>query len=96
MAKAYLMGHITITNPEGYQKYSQAVPATIEMYGGKYLVRGGASTQREGEALRDRHVIVEFPSRQALDTWYDSPEYQAVLPHRTNNSVGQIVLVDGL
>ena len=96
MAKAYLMGHITITNPEGYKKYSQAVPATIEMYGGKYLARGGASTQREGEALRDRHVIVEFPSRQALDTWYDSPEYQAVLPLRTNNSVGQIVLVDGL
>ena len=96
MAKAYLMGHITITNPEEYKKYSQAVPATIEVYGGKYLVRGGASTQREGEALRDRHVIVEFPSRQALDTWYDSAEYQAVLPHRTNNSIGQIVLVDGL
>jgi uncharacterized protein (DUF1330 family) len=96
MAKAYLMGHITVTNPEEYKKYSAAVPATIDKHGGKYLVRGGSSTQREGEALRDRHVIVEFPSRQALDTWYDSPEYQAILPLRTNNSVGQIVLVDGL
>ncbi|MEY3740559.1 MAG: hypothetical protein RLZZ192_1235 [Pseudomonadota bacterium] len=96
MAKAYLMGHITVTNPEGYKKYSQAVPATIEKHGGKYLVRAGASTQREGEPLPERHVILEFPSRQALDTWYDSPEYQAILPHRTANSVGQIVLVDGL
>lgn len=96
MAKAYLIGHITVTNPEEYKKYSAAVPATIEKHGGKYLVRGGPSAQREGEALRDRHVIVEFSSRQALDTWYDSPEYQAILPLRTDNSIGQIVLVDGL
>ena len=29
------------------------------MYGGNYLVRGGADTQREGEALRDRQAFNE-------------------------------------
>ena len=29
MAKAYLMGHITVTNLEGYKKYSQVVSAPL-------------------------------------------------------------------
>lgn len=29
MAKAYLMGHITVTNPEGYKEYSQVVSAPL-------------------------------------------------------------------
>jgi uncharacterized protein (DUF1330 family) len=95
MAKAYVIGQITVHNPEGYAKYAKQVPATLAQYGGKYLVRGGKSTQVEGVAQGDRRVVIEFASREAAETWYNSPEYQAIVPHRKANSEGHIAIVDG-
>ncbi|MCX7265966.1 MAG: DUF1330 domain-containing protein [Betaproteobacteria bacterium] len=45
MTKAYLIGQVSVTNPEGYAQYAQNAPATIEKYGGKYIVRGGHTSQ---------------------------------------------------
>jgi uncharacterized protein (DUF1330 family) len=95
MTKAYIVGEITVHNPEGYGQYGQKVPATIAQYGGNYLVRGGTSTQLEGKAQGARRVVIEFASRAAAETWYHSPEYQAILPLRHNNSEGHLALVDG-
>lgn len=95
MTKAYLIGQITVTNPEGYALYKAKVLATIQQFGGRYLVRGGTPTQLEGESQSTRHVVLEFPSRAVAESWYHSPEYQAILSHRTENSTGEITLVDG-
>ena len=95
MAKAYIVGQVTVHNPEGYTKYSQHVPGTLAKHGGKYLVRGVNNTQLEGTEQGNRKVGIEFPSREAAEAWYNSPEYQAILPHRKANSVGHIALVDG-
>ncbi|MBU6264515.1 MAG: DUF1330 domain-containing protein [Actinomycetales bacterium] len=95
MKKAYLIGQITVTNPEGYALYSAQVPQTIENFGGKYLVRGGQSTQLEGQAQGERNVVIEFPTREAAKAWYHSDQYQSILPHRLNNSTGSLAVVDG-
>ena len=36
----------------------------------------------EGTIENPRTVIVEFPSMTAFRAWYDSPEYQEILPLR--------------
>lgn len=95
MTKAYLIGQITVTNPEGYAHYASQVPQTIAAFGGKYLVRGGQATQLEGLPQGDRNVVVEFPSREVAQAWYASEAYQAIIQHRTNNSTGALALVDG-
>ena len=95
MPKAYLIGQITITNPEGYANYASQVPQTIAAFGGKYLVRGGHATQLEGQAQGERNVVIEFPSREIAEAWYNSDAYQAIIGHRTNNSTGALALVDG-
>ncbi|BDU57958.1 hypothetical protein LMORI2_09400 [Limnohabitans sp. MORI2] len=95
MTKAYLVGQITITNPVAYATYAGQVPQTIEAFGGKYLVRGGHSTQLEGQPQGERQVVVEFPNRETAEAWYHSHAYQAILSHRTNNSIGTIAIVDG-
>ncbi|PIT76573.1 hypothetical protein B9Z42_06140 [Limnohabitans sp. B9-3] len=95
MVKAYLIGQISVTNPEGYGLYASKVPQTIADAGGRYVVRGGHATQVEGQSLGDRNVVIEFPSRDAAQAWYDGPAYQAILPHRLQNSTGALVLVDG-
>jgi uncharacterized protein (DUF1330 family) len=49
----------------------------------------------EGQSLGNRHVILEFPSRAAAEAWYNGDAYQTILAHRTQNSTGSLVLVDG-
>lgn len=95
MSKAYLIGQITVTNPEAYAVYSAQVPHTIAAFGGKYLVRGGQATQLEGFAQGERNVVIEFPNREAAQAWYNSEAYQTIISHRTNNSTGALALVDG-
>jgi uncharacterized protein (DUF1330 family) len=95
MNKTYLIGQITITNPQAYAVYSAQVPQTIAAFGGKYIVRGGHATQLEGQAQGERNVVIEFPSREIAEAWYNSEAYQAIIAHRTNNSTGALALVDG-
>lgn len=95
MTKAYFVGQITITHPQGYTLYQQQVPQTISDFGGRYLVRGGNATQIEGQSQGQRHVVIEFPSRAQAEAWYHSAAYQSILPHRHNHSTGHLVLVDG-
>lgn len=91
----YTIGHITVTNPEGYKEYAAQVPPTIAKHGGEYLVRGGHATDIEGKMPHDRHVVLRFASREAAEGWYNSPEYQAILPIRLAYSTGMMTMVDG-
>ena len=93
---AYVIAEIEITNPEGYKAYTAVVPATIEKYGGRFLVRGGKSQALEGEWPERRRVILEFPSMEAAQRWYDSPEYEKPLALRKANSNGRLLLVEGV
>lgn len=95
MTKAYVIGQITVTNTEGYAFYASRVPATIQAAGGQYLVRAGHTTQLEGHSQGDRQVVLEFPSRAAAEAWYHGDTYQAILPHRLQNSTGSLMVVDG-
>ena len=91
----YTVGHITVTDMEGYKEYAAQVPATIAAHGGKYLVRGGECKDVEGSMGHDRHVVLEFPTREALEGWYNSPEYQKILKIRLANSEGVMTMVEG-
>lgn len=95
MSKAYLIGQITITDPTSYAAYAEQVPQTIAAYGGKYLVRGGHATLLEGQAPGERHVVIEFPSREQAFAWYNSEAYQAIIEIRTRHATGVLTLVDG-
>ena len=95
MSKVYLVGQITVINPEAYAAYSAQVPQTIAAFGGKYLVRGGLATVLEGISLGDRNVVIEFPDRKSAEDWYASDAYQAIVKHRTENSTGTLALIDG-
>jgi uncharacterized protein (DUF1330 family) len=92
---AYLIADIDVTNPEGFKKYQEAVPATIEKHGGKYMVRGGDVEPMEGEWMPKRMVVLEFPNMTTLKKWYNSVDYQNIIKNRTDNSLGNMVFVDG-
>lgn len=93
---AYVIAEVNVTNPEGYKAYSAVVPATVEKYGGRFLVRGGKSQALEGEWPECRRVILEFPSMEAARRWYESPEYEKPLQLRKANSEGRLLLIEGV
>ena len=92
---AYFVAELETTNPAGMEAYRAAVPATLAQYGGRFVVRGGASELVEGGPEPKRIVILEFADRAAIKRWYDSPEYQKILPGRLNNSTGRAFIVEG-
>lgn len=91
----YVIAHVTVEDPEGYKGYTAHTPGTIAAHGGKFIVRGGDATPMEGEMPGTRCVVIEFPDRAAAEGWYNSPEYQAILPIRLANSKGAMIIVDG-
>ena len=95
MGKGYLVVHLEVSDPQNFEEYRGKVPATIAQYGGTYLVRGGAMETLEGAPLPARTVVLEFPSVEQAKTWYNSPEYQAIVGLRLDASSGHAQIVEG-
>ena len=95
MPKGYLIAEVEITNMAGYEEYRRLAPATVAAYGGRYVVRGGEAKLLEGSGGPGRMVVLEFESPEKALAWYNSPEYQAILPHRLKNSKARAIIVAG-
>lgn len=92
---AYVIANIEIKDPTTYQEYSKQVPATLEKYGGKFVVRGGKLEKLEGEWEPKRIVVLEFENVEQAQRWYNSSEYQAIVGIRQQASTGGLILVEG-
>lgn len=91
---AYVIAGIDVTNRDDYRAYAEQTVASAKKVGGKFLAKGGEQRVIEGSAP-DRHVIIEFPSREIAENWYHSDEYQAILPIALRSSSRNIVIVEG-
>ena len=91
----YVIFDIRITDPDAYAPYRERAGATVEAYGGRYLVRGGAHEAIEGDWDPERVVVLEFPSVERAREWYHSPEYQEIAPMRQSASVSKGLIVEG-
>lgn len=93
--KAYVIALETIHDQAMFDEYRKAVPATLLPFDGKFVARGGKFTVLEGEWQHQRTVIIEFPSREAVEGWYKSADYQAIIGLRHKSSRGNLVIIDG-
>ncbi|HAA91172.1 MAG: D-fructose-6-phosphate amidotransferase [Rhodospirillaceae bacterium] len=93
---AYVIADITVTNPERYKDYTSQTPATVEKFGGNFIVRGGDVTVVDGDWEPKRLVIIEFPNMATLKKWYNSKTYQKIAKIREEASTGSFIFVDGV
>jgi uncharacterized protein (DUF1330 family) len=91
----YVVADLEITDPDEFQKYGQRVVEVVKQYGGRYLIRGGEAEPLEGNWRPTRLTILEFPTAEHVRTWYNSPEYQAILGFRHRSSHTSLILVGG-
>lgn len=94
--KAYLLVQSDVTNAEQYAAYAKLTPAIIEQFGGRFIARGGRSLTLEGRAAPSRVVVLEFPTLEAAQAFYNSTEYVAARKIRSGAATMQIVAVEGL
>ena len=93
---AYVIAMVRVDDPETYKKYTALTPALIEKHGGKFLVRGGDIETLEGKTFEDRLVVLEFPSTEAVKTFYESSGYQDAAAFRRASSEAVFLLAEGV
>ena len=94
---AYVISEVEVLDDHLIETYRVVAQATIDQYGGRYIVRGGEVELIEGE--RDparRFVIVEFPTMERAREWYGSPEYAEALKVRATALTRTLVFVEGV
>ncbi len=82
---ALLSVTITVKDPEKLKSYISKVPATMAPHGAKML---------NGTAAHQLEAVFEFPSEDAIDTWFNSDAYQSIVAIREEAAHMNIAVVN--
>jgi uncharacterized protein (DUF1330 family) len=93
---AYIIVEIEILDPVGYEEYKKLAGATVEKYGGKYIMRGGKTEVLEGDWQPKRIVVLEFESARRAKEWLNCEEYREPRKMRHRTSKTNMILVEGM
>ena len=89
---AYLVANVTVRNAEKMEAYAAAAGPTLAAHGGELILDGQLSETLSGDWNAPGVALVRFPSVAAAQTWYNSPEYQALAPLRASAADMDIAL----
>lgn len=90
---AYLIAETTtISDQELMTQYIDAAGPTLRAAGAKVIAKGAGSAL-EGDWTPHEMIVIEFESADKLRAWYNSPEYQAVLPMRLKASKSNVIIL---
>jgi len=85
---AYIIVEIDVLDPVGYEEYKNLASATVEKYGGKYIVRGGRTEVRI--------VVLQFESAERAKQWLNCEEYREPRKMRHRTARTNMILVEGM
>ena len=92
---AYIVVEVDVKDPERYADYRSMVPASLAVYGGKFLIRGGQVENLEGDWEPQRFVMIQFDSVEQAKRWWDSEEYREARNLRQATSDTRMIVVEG-
>lgn len=75
--------------------YIRRIDATLTPFGGRFIIHGSTPEIVEGP-WPGNLVVIAFPDMAKARGWYDSPDYQEILPLRTERSRSVAMLVEGV
>jgi len=84
MKKAYWVGIVNVKNQNEYKKYTDIAGPALIAAGAKILSRGGKIKNLEGKSM-NRIVVIEFPSMEHAETFYNSDQYRKGLKYINSN-----------
>jgi uncharacterized protein (DUF1330 family) len=96
MPSSYAIAHLrTPQINDDVLEYLERIQATLDPFGGRFLVHGPEIKVKEG-AWPGTIVVIEFPSVTDAERWYESDAYQAILPLRTDHIDGEAIIATGV
>ena len=79
MPKAYaVVTYRSVSDPEKLAAYAKLAGPAVAPFGARFLARGNAAVARE-QGVKERTVVVEYPSLEKATAAYDSPAYAEAL-----------------
>ncbi|WP_282203826.1 DUF1330 domain-containing protein [Kitasatospora fiedleri] len=76
--------------------YLRRIDATLDAFGGRFLVHGGAFETLEGRWGELGLILIEFPDYGRARAWHDSPAYQDIVELRTRHMTADVILAEGV
>ena len=93
---AYAVAHLrTVVMGPAIVEYLQRIDATLAPFDGRFLVHGSDPEVLEG-SWPGHLIVIAFPDLARAGAWYRSAAYQEILHLRTDNSQGDVIIVDGV
>lgn len=93
---AYVIAHLQPAGPHPeIAEYIERIPATLEPFGGRFLVHVAQHEVKEGR-WPGSVVMIGFPGMEEARAWWDSPAYREIAPLRSRHIDGDLILVDGV
>jgi uncharacterized protein (DUF1330 family) len=93
---AFFISEVKIKNPTLFQQYAESAGKTFAAYGGSPVMKGKYERPLvgglDGHSAVDTVGIVSFPSQEKLENWFNSEEYQALVPLRDEAAKMNIVM----
>jgi len=92
---AYLLVQADVRDWNAYREYMRRTPRIIAKYDGHFIVRGGEKITLEGPHEETRVAIIEFPTLEHVNAFYNSPEYTKVKKLRDGAGPARFIAIDG-
>ena len=93
---AYVVVDINVNVPIRYEDYKKLAAPTVELYGGKYVARGGKTEVLEGDWSPSRLVILQFETMEQAKAWLHSAEYSEPRGIRHATAISNMVVIEGV
>ncbi|MEM8813170.1 MAG: DUF1330 domain-containing protein [Pseudomonadota bacterium] len=90
---AYVIAHITVTEPASYRAYEKGFFPVLKPYGAHFLTYDDNVTILEGERADGRTVLIEFPSEEIALTWWNSKDYQQIADLRRAGAITNSIIM---
>jgi uncharacterized protein (DUF1330 family) len=96
MSAFFIFDNIETLDEAAINEYIAKAPPTVAAYGGVYRSIYGRTLVVEGDYKPNLPIIIEFPSFDRANAWYESEMYRALKVLRIGAQISTGYLVDGL
>ena len=89
-----LSATVEMKDPEKFKEYCPKAIASMEPYGGKLMLRAKVAKVIHGPIPHQVIALFEFPDSAAIDSWYNSDEYKALISLRDEAAVIRFAIAE--
>jgi len=93
---SFIIVHTTVKDPEKFKVYAGSAGATLSAFGAEFVAKGKMVKTLIGEHNGHTAAVIKFPDQAAIDAWYNSADYQALIPNRDAAADMVFIAYDGL